>query len=50
MGCAEARSPFAGRLRVSLRYDFFPPSWPGWGEMGLSKAFVGTLLVLLVCS
>ena len=23
-GCAEGRSPFAGSLRVSLRYDFFP--------------------------
>jgi hypothetical protein len=24
MGCAEGRSPFAGSLRVSLRYNLFP--------------------------
>jgi hypothetical protein len=24
MGCAEGRSPFAGSLRVSLSYKFFP--------------------------
>ena len=23
MGCAEGRSPFAGSLRVSLKYSFF---------------------------
>ena len=31
MGCAEGRSPFAGSLRVSLRYDFSPLPGQGGG-------------------
>ena len=32
MGCAEGQSPFAGSMRVSLRYKFFPPSWQEGGQ------------------
>ena len=42
-GCAEGRSPFAGYLRVSLRYKPYPiPSRNGADQM-VAKVF-GTLL------
>ena len=44
MGSAEGRSPFAGSLRVSLRYKFFPPFLAGRGIGGWSKGFFSTLL------
>ena len=38
MGCAEGRSPFAGSLRVLLRYDS-PPFLARKGPGGWSKGF-----------
>ena len=40
MGCAEGQSPFAGSLRVSLRYNF--PSFlvPGRSLKKVRKNFV----------
>ena len=32
MRSAEGRSPFAGSLRVSLRYRCLPPSWQEGGK------------------
>jgi len=34
MGCAEGRSPFAGGLRVPLRYSFFPLPGQEGGQGG----------------
>ena len=49
MGCAEAQSPFAGSLRVSLSYEFFPLPVLSLskekGSGGWSKGFFSTLLV-----
>ena len=36
------RVGIAGSLRVSLRYEFSPPSWPGRGPGGSSKDFFST--------
>ena len=46
MGCAEGRSPIAGSLRVSLRYDIFPlptqEGSQGVGRMGFFNTLVTT--------
>jgi len=42
-GCAEGQSPFAGGLRVSLRYKFIPFSAQK-GVRGSSRGFFNTLL------
>ena len=39
MGCAEGRSPFAGSLRVSLRYNFFPLPGQEGGQGDGRKGF-----------
>ena len=44
MGCAEGQSPFAGSLRVSLRYQLFPLPGQEWGHGDGRKGFqVGTM-------
>ena len=50
MGCAEGQSPFAGSLRVSLRYSFFSPSWyRRESEEGQEEVF-RSLLGILTCA
>ena len=44
MGCTEGRSPFAGSLRVSLSYKFFPLPGEEGGQGGWSKGFFNILL------
>ena len=43
-GCAEGRSPFAGSLRVSLRYKLFPPSCQEGGQGDGRRGVFITLL------
>ena len=42
MGCAEGHSPFAGSLRVSLRYKFFPLSAQACPEPAEGKGVRGS--------
>ena len=44
MGCAEGQSPFAGSLRVSLRYNFFSFLYRKESEEG-QEEFFRSLLV-----
>ena len=39
MGCAEGQSPFAGSLRVSLRYNFFSFLYRKESEEGQEEFF-----------
>ena len=39
MWCAEGRSPFAGSLRVSLRYTFFPLPGQEGGQGDVERVF-----------
>ena len=45
MGCAEGQSPFAGSLRVSLRYDLYP-FLTRKGARGMVGGVFSTLLML----
>ena len=42
-GCAEGRSPFAGSLRVSLRYKFFPRPGQDGGQGEYRRGVFSTL-------
>ena len=49
MGCAEGQSPFAGSLRVSLRYSFSPSWYRKESEEG-QEEFFRSLLGIQTCA
>ena len=49
MGCAEGQSPFAGSLRVSLRYSFFSFLYRKESEEG-QEEFFRSLLGIPTCA
>jgi hypothetical protein len=47
MGCAEGQSPFAGSLRVSLSYKFFPLPGQEGGKGDGRKVFQHPAIILI---